>query len=507
MRIAARNVPVVLIAMLMAAHLLAAPECASPKGEFRFHRDFVLGTSMDVTVFAVDEAQAKAVEESILSEVNRLAAILSTHESNSELSRLNAAGSAITCSPELIDVLASCEKWRIRSGGAFNVQAAQIINLWKNAEKTGQPPSESMLRTVTRQIDGRAWEVHTSSGTARRLGQGQVTVDALAKGYIVDRALDAATKRVTGITGIMLDIGGDIATWNAKPQPTPWQIEVADPRHPQDNARPLATVQLMGGAIATSGDYARFFQVGDRRYSHIVDPRNGQPADHIASATVVAAECCTADALATILSVLSPTESLELIRSLRDEGVNADCLIVDRDGKQWSSPGWKQMVEPQTRPILAMEAGGWQNELVISLSIMGSSGRKVHRPIVATWIENADGKPVRTLSVWGNETKYLKELSSWWSFARGNPDFVRTVTRASRAPGRYELVWDGRDDNGQMLPQGKYTVRVESAREKGRHVNLKGAITCDEKAESAKIEGNSEIGEVTLTYGPREKKP
>jgi hypothetical protein len=200
-------------------------------------------------------------------------------------------------------------------------------------------------------------------------------------------------------------------------------------------------VQLTRGAIATSGNYARYFQVGGRRYSHIIDPRNGQPADHIASATVVAAECGTADALATIFCVLSPTESLKLIRMFRDEGITADCLIVDRDGKQWSSPGWKQMLEPQTRPILAMEAGGWQNELVISLSIMSTGGRKVHRPIVATWIENADGKPVRTLSVWGNEAKYLKELSSWWSFARGNQNLVRTVTRASRAPAVRRFCW------------------------------------------------------------------
>jgi thiamine biosynthesis lipoprotein ApbE len=407
-------------------------------------------------------------------------------------------------------VLCACERWRTRSGGAFNAQAAQIIDAWRQAEKTGHPPSESTLFALTQQIDGRAWEVQPGSTTAKRLGQGRVTVDALAKGYIVDKTVAAARKHASGVTGIMLDVGGDIVTWgtaSAAADRAPWQIAVADPRHPQDTAPPLVTVRMSAGAIATSGNYARYFQVGARRYSHIVDPRTGQPADHVISATAIAADCCTADALATILCVLRPQQSLDLIRSLRNEGIKAECFIVDREGKQWSSPGWQALVEPETKPILAMDAGGWQNELLITLSIMNPGGRKIHRPIVAIWIEDAGGKAVRTLSVWGNETKYLKELSSWWSFARGNQKLVRAVTRASRAPGRYELVWDGKDDRGQVLPQGTYTVRVESAREKGRHVNMKGKIACGEKAETAKIEGNSEIGEITLSYGPREKKP
>jgi len=488
----------------------AGADAAENGGEFRFHRDFVLGTSMDLTVLATSRREAEAAEGRVIAEVGRLERILSTWEAGSEISRLDSSTAAVTCSPELLDVLGACEKWRQRSGGAFNAQASQVIDLWKQAEKTGRVPEESALLAVARQIDGRAWDLRVESKVAQRLGRGRVTVDALAKGYIVDKALAAGRGGGGGVTGIILDIGGDIATWQADSQAKQragWRITVADPRHPQENAPAMATVRLNGGSIATSGNYARCFQVGGTKYSHIVDPRNGRPADHVASATVVAADCCTADALATILCVLRPEESLDLIRSLAKEGIEAECLIVDREGKQFSSLGWGNLLEKESRPILAMDAGGWSNELLIRLSIVNPGGRRVRRPFVAIWIEDADGKPVRTLSVWGRETKYLKDLSSWWSFARNDRKLVQAVTRASRSPGQYELVWDGKDDAGVDLPQGTYTVRVESAREKGRHVNMKGSINCGEKPETAKIDGNSELGEVTLSYGPREKRP
>lgn len=500
---------VLLLAILVASQSGGLAAAAEPTREFRFHRDFVLGTSMDLAVLATDESSARTVERLVIAEVERLAAILSTYEPDSELNRLNRSPTPMACSPELIDVLAACEAWRIRSGGAFNVQAAQIANLWKQAEKSGQPPTQTSLLALAQQIDGRAWELGPGKATARKLGTGNVSVDALAKGFIVDHAIAVARTKETRVSGILLDIGGDVAVWRSESQAADhfWQVGVADPRHPQDNAPPLATVRMSAGAIATSGHYARFFRVGDQRYSHILDPRTGQPADHIASATVVATDCGTADALATILCVLSPRQSLDLLRTLRQQGTRAECLIVDREGQQWTSPAWRDLLDTEVRPILAMDSGQWTNELVISLSIEKPSGRRARRPFVAVWIEDADGRPVRTLSVWGNETKYLRELTSWWSFARGNQSLIRTVTKASRAPGQYELVWDGKDDKGVVVEPGVYTVRVESAREKGRHVDMKGKIACKDKAETAKIEGNSEIGQVTLQYGPREKKP
>ena len=84
---------------------------------------------------------------------------------------------------------------------------------------------------------------------------------------------------------------------------------------------------------------------------------------------------------------------------------------------------------------------------------------------------------------------------------------VQGVARASRGPGKYTVVWDGLDDKGKPLPAGTYTVRIESAREKGAHINMNGKIECGAKASSAKIEDSSDIRDVNLSYGPKEAKP
>jgi len=243
-----------MVGLLFAVPVGTSAEPSIPAKKFRFHRDHVLGTSMDLTVLAADERLAREVERRGVLEGDRLAGLLSTYEPDSELGRLNRCRQSVKCSPELIQVLHACERWRVRSGGAFNVQAAQIIDAWHRAEKDGQPPSESTLRSIAAQIDARAWDVEPESGMARRLGEGRVTVDALAKGFIVDRAVAAARTRVSGITGIMLDIGGDIVTWGAASSMTDhaaWQIGVADPHHPQDNAPPLAPI-MNGPGLATS---------------------------------------------------------------------------------------------------------------------------------------------------------------------------------------------------------------------------------------------------------------
>ena len=92
--------------------------------------------------------------------------------------------------------------------------------------------------------------------------------------------------------------------------------------------------------VATSGRARRWFEVGGRRWSRVLDPRTGQPVDHTASATVVAPDAATADVLATVASVLAPSETMAFATDLRAEGLPVSCLVVDRDGTQNRSDGW-----------------------------------------------------------------------------------------------------------------------------------------------------------------------
>jgi hypothetical protein len=125
---------------------------------------------------------------------------------------------------------------------------------------------------------------------------------------------------------------------------------------------------------------------------------------------------------------------------------------------------------------------------------------------VAVWVEDDMGKAVRTLAVWGNAPKYLKDLNDWWKIGKGDAALIRAVTRATRGPGKYSLTWDGKDEKGNPVPQGTYTVRVEVHREFGAHLRQSGKIECKDKDASVKMDKNAETGETVVEFKKVEKK-
>jgi thiamine biosynthesis lipoprotein ApbE len=447
---------------LLAAALCLAGAAAPPAREFAFRHERILGASLDLLVRAPDAAAAEACETAVLDEIERLRRILSAYDPSSEISRLNASTESVSASPELLEVLALCERWRLKSGGAFNAGVGSL---------SAGPAAE------------------TGRGTARRLSPGPLTVDAVATGWIIDRAVAAARAKVPAVEGVLLDIGGDILGCGR----TPWRIGVADPRRSEENAPLLALVDLRGRAITSSSNAHR---------RHILDPRTGLPAQGVAGSTVVAPDAATADALATILCVLAPGEGLRLVSTIP----GAECLVMAAGGSLHASPGWGALAVP---PAPAQEKALWPegHQVTITLDLAEKPpGKSYRRPYVAVWIENAEGKPVRMIEAWGRSKKYTPTLTAWWSFAKDNPERVKAVSRATRAGGRYALAWDGRDDAGKPLPPGTYAVRVEVHREHGSHIkDMAAKIECGERPATAEIKPNTEVGGVKIQYGPAEK--
>jgi hypothetical protein len=299
-------------------------------------------------------------------------------------------------------------------------------------------------------------------------------------------------------------------TWGeTAPDRAGWAVEVQDPLRPEENAEPVARLRLKDAAVATSGGYQRYFTVAGTRHSHLLDPRTGRPAQAVASATVVAEDNVTANALATALCVLSPDEGLRLVAVTP----GAECLLIAPDGRQLRSPGLETMeTTAQTAPAEVREtaceakAEAWPSGFQLSVALelpKLENARKYRRPYVAIWVEDADGKAIRTLAVWGNSPKYLRDLSDWWKIARDNPSLVRAVTRATRAPGKYAVAWDGKDDKGGPVPRGTYTVRVEVHREHGKHVRQSGKIACGEEPAKVTLEKNDETETTQVEYGKK----
>lgn len=257
----------------------------------------VLGTSMELQIFGPAEA-AREAETSALAEMDRLEAIFSRYRADSELARWEKTFQTdVTVSPELAEVLALAERYRIASKGAFDPTLS------------GEP--------------GPLWRV--DGFNACRLTQRPANLNALAKGYIVDRAAGAA-QNVPGVEAVLLNLGGDLRHFGNQPV----GVAVTDPLTPQENAKPIASVRIRNQGMATSGNY--------RRGPHLIDPRTGEAADHIASATVVAKTTADADALATAFFVLSPRESLRLA----DE-CDVAVLLVLQNRKRHCNPAWRRL--------------------------------------------------------------------------------------------------------------------------------------------------------------------
>jgi thiamine biosynthesis lipoprotein len=493
-------------AVLMLAVILAVTAVFTDYERFQsysFQYEDVLGTSMDLTVLATSQAAAARAESAVLASIDRDASILSAWDPGSEFSRWQATtGVATPVSPELVDVLTLFDTWRGRTGGALDPAVERVSRLWKTAAAEGRVPDHRELADAVADVRGTHWLIDAGARTATRIGHTPLVLASFTKSYVIDRAARAAL--AAGASGAVVNIGGDIAVRGDMVE----TVAVRDPLASADNAAPLARLSLRGQSIATSGGYRRGFDIGGRHYSHILDPRSGQPAGHVLSATVVADDAVDAGALATAMCVLDPEESARLAA----EVPGAEYLIVLADGRRLTSDGWQALAgrgPGRLRPTLpspvatlhaAEQAWDPTFSLDVTLEVARPGGR-ARRPYVAVWIENKDRQHVRTLALWVARPRWLPDLRAWYRMSQAaGTDLVGTVSSATRTPGRYTLTWDGTSQEGKPAPAGTYTVYVEAAREHGTYQLMKQDISFPGTARHFDLPGNAEITAASLDY-------
>lgn len=486
--------------------LLLAPVAGQgrlgPGSEHRFHRDHVLGTSLDATLVASTREQGEAFLDCVVTETERLAKILSSYDEHSELARLLASGRSPVASRELREVLESCAEWQRKSGGAFDVRVGELLATWKAAQNSGTPPEPALLASLVARMRESTWQIDAKTGAIELIGRPQLVLNSFAKSYILQSSLEAARHATPAVSAGVLAIGGDLQTFGVPPQANAWRIAIADPAHPAENATPLCMLSLGCAGVATSAGYARGFEIAGKHYSHIIDPRSGMPATSVASATVVAKDAVSAGPLATTLCVLTPEEGLALVAKL----AGTECMIVTADGKQHSSPGMAAHLAGGAATPVAASArkGGWPQggDVQVKFTLPEVKARGYRRPYVAIWIENQQLQLVRTVVIWGNERRWLNEMSHWIEASGYDGRSAHATTRATRAPGEYTVVWDGLDDAGKPVAAGDYIVCIEIAREHGGHTIARRAIPCGGKAAKLPIPRNGELAAGEVAYRP-----
>jgi len=283
----------------------------------------IMGTQVTVTVFASTQAVASRAAEAAFARMTTVERLMSTHDPDSELSCVNAGAdeAPVAVSHEIFEVVARAGEYCRMSDGAFDVTVMPLVKLWTSASEAGRPPSAEALRDTLTLV---GYDKLTLDAGRREIGFSRhgmgLALGGIAKGYAVDLAVESL--RAHGVTSAVVDAGGDIRVLGRHPTGRAWLVGVRNPFEP--DGKPLETLRLAESAVATSGDYERFYTIEGRRYSHIFDPRNGLAVENAHSVTVIAADATAADALATTISVLGAVEGIRLVEELP----GTECLFV-----------------------------------------------------------------------------------------------------------------------------------------------------------------------------------
>jgi len=233
------------------------------------------------------------------------------------------------------------------TNGAFDMTVAPLVNTWGFGYKDKDHilPTDDEVKALLDIVGYQ--KVHLENHQLIK-DHPKTTLDAsaIAKGYSVDVAAEFLESK--GITNYMVEIGGEIRVGGLNKENNKWRLGIDKPIEDLTlNHRALDTIiHLTDVALATSGNYRQFYYKDGKRYSHTIDPISGYPVDHtLLSATVLAADCMTADALATACMVMGAEKSLEVCETL--QGVEI-YLIVDEDGqsKEIYSEGLKKFLTP-----------------------------------------------------------------------------------------------------------------------------------------------------------------
>ena len=306
---------------------------------FSFRYQPVLGTELHVLVGCGTAESAGQAQQRVLDEILRLEAQLSTYRPDTPLSRWMRAEEVGDLPGEVVTVLALAQDWYVTSKGALHPGLGRLRARWREAERDGRPPSREECRRLAAQADELPYTVRTSGGvqTVHRIGDCTgIDLDALAKGWIVDRAAEIGIS--PEVEWLMVNVGGDLRLVGSGSV----RVAIEDPASTIDNAAPLAVATLTPGGLASSGPARRGFQVAGQWFGHVLDPRTGWPAGGGAvGVTVIAADTVTADALATVVGV----EGLDhlIVTAVLDE-TQAAVLAVSAAGVVQLSPRWREQV-------------------------------------------------------------------------------------------------------------------------------------------------------------------
>lgn len=261
----------------------------------------LMGTVVEIEANHLDLSIARDAIEAGIQRMVDVDRLMSTFRPDSEIGLVNrlAATLPVSVGEETFGVLTEAKRIGLMSGGALDVTIHPLMQLWRGTTQRGRLPSSREIEAALGLVahSGLSVDPNNCCVQLQHPGMG-IDLGGIAKGYAVDLAAEALKKR--GVHSGLIDAGGDLRVVGRNRDGGIWRIGL---RHPLAPSRLLLSVLVEDEAVATSGNYFRYFTVGGLRYGHLLHPRTGTPADSALSATVIARNAMRADGLATAAMV------------------------------------------------------------------------------------------------------------------------------------------------------------------------------------------------------------
>lgn len=288
-----------------------------------------IGTYVNIVIYSTTAENPEEVIDDTFKKLDGLSGIFSNYDPQSSISILNGQGYIENPPDELEEIIRLSVEYNRITKGAFEITINPVLQLW--SEGLWKEPEDVQRQKVNEALElvgSDMIEIIPGRISFEKDGM-SATLGGVAKGYIVDMMLEYLKSR--GIKNAIINAGGDIATMGKKPDGGKWVVSLENP----DNTREkLVTFALEDMAIATSGNYYRYFDP-EKEVSHIIDPKTGYSSNLCISSTIIADNATVADILATAVFVLGPEEGMQLVESLD----NIEALIIDNDRNIKKSSG------------------------------------------------------------------------------------------------------------------------------------------------------------------------
>ncbi len=279
-------------------------------------------TSAELSMFAMDTymtltaygGMAQEAVNAAAEEIERLDALLSTGDPDSEVSRVNTDGGGVLSEDSAYLMQRSLELYDM-TDGVFDVAIYPVMKLWGFADGDFAVPSDDDLDEALALTDMSLVEYDKDSRVLSFAEDGvEIDFGGIAKGYTAERVRDIFAEY--GVTSGLINLGGDVWTYGTKTDGSLWRVGILDP---DDEAAYLGIVSVAGISVVTSGDYERYFEEDGVRYHHIIDPETGYPADNgLRSVTVICDDGTLADGLSTSVFIMGVDKASKFWRSNSD---------------------------------------------------------------------------------------------------------------------------------------------------------------------------------------------